>query len=83
MNKLTLNKGSLLVSLAALFLLLVQACKKEILLPKNGDGAVSSKLKTISYQNFIGAIDTKGNRQFRKHTYRQERALNEPEPCLQ
>lgn len=57
MNKLTLSKGKAMACLLLLFLALINGCKKEILLPKNIEVPSTDKISTISYAQFINAVN--------------------------
>ena len=59
MNKLTISTGKALACLILLFLFLAQGCKKEILLQKDNNSIISSKIRNITYQDFINSIDLK------------------------
>ncbi|WP_412465651.1 hypothetical protein [Pedobacter sp. KLB.chiD] len=57
MNKLTFSKGKAMVCLILMCLLLVQSCKKELLLPKETENSSTDKIRSISYSQFVSAID--------------------------
>lgn len=55
MNKLTISTGKGLACLILLFLFLAQGCKKEILLQKDNNSIISSRIRNITYQDFINS----------------------------
>lgn len=57
MNKLTLYKGKAITCLVLLFLVLINGCKKELLQPKNIEDHSIDKVRTISYAQFINAVN--------------------------
>ncbi|WP_029275112.1 hypothetical protein [Pedobacter borealis] len=59
MNKLMLYRGKAMACLILMCLFLVQGCKKEILLQKNNNSIISSKVRNITYREFINSINLK------------------------
>lgn len=57
MNKLTFSKGKAIVCLILMCLLLAQSCKKDLLLPKKTENSSTDKIRSISYSQFVSAID--------------------------
>lgn len=54
-----LFKGKAVACLILMCLFLAQGCKKEILLQKNNNSIISSKVRNITYREFINSINLK------------------------
>ncbi|WP_145855983.1 hypothetical protein [Pedobacter suwonensis] len=57
MHKLTFSKGKAMVCLILICLLLAQSCKKDLLLPKKTENNSTDKIRSISYSQFVNAIN--------------------------
>ncbi|WP_412468211.1 hypothetical protein [Pedobacter sp. KLB.chiD] len=57
MNKLMLHNGKAMACLLLLLLVLINGCKKDLLVPKKVANAFPDKIRSIPYSQFIGAID--------------------------
>jgi len=57
MKKLMLYKGKAIACFLLLFLILINGCKKELLVPSAPEGTQSDKIRSIAYSQFISSID--------------------------